>query len=77
MNFILDFHRLLEARRSSTVLIQKSSHSKSKLIKTMKKKTFFFGHIPLREKRKIPPQTIGREKKPVKFHYATSKCPMV
>ena len=40
MNFILDFHRLLEARRSDIVLSQKSYHSQSIPIKTMKETAF-------------------------------------
>lgn len=61
--FHIGFPQAVGSQKMRHCIDSKSSHSKSKVIKTMKKKTFFFGQIPLREKKKIPPQTIMRLKK--------------
>lgn len=53
MNFILDFHRLLEDRRSDIVLIQKSSSSQSILIKTVKKPAISLDKYPSEKEEKF------------------------
>lgn len=51
--FHIGFPQAVGSQKMRHCIDSKSSHSKSKVIKTMKKKTFFFGQIPLRGKKKF------------------------